>query len=201
MPTLENFKRVVERATGWSRPSRKELATLARPRKANAFRFRDDGLIPNHPTWPLVIYRGAVRLPPAFDPAAVFEELFASNGWGGSWRNGIYDYAHYHSRIHEVLGIARGNGKVQFGGTRGRTLELKAGDVAVLPAGTGHQAISVSSDFLVVGAYPPTGKYNECTTREDHARAVKTIPKVVRPRKDPVYGGEGPLLEIWEAAR
>jgi uncharacterized protein YjlB len=59
------------------------------------------------PAGALVIYKSAVRLPEALDPAAVFEELFESNGWGGSWRDGIYDYAHYHSRIHEVLGIAR----------------------------------------------------------------------------------------------
>jgi uncharacterized protein YjlB len=49
----------------------------------------------------------------------VFEELFESNQWGDSWRDGLYDYVHYHSRIHEVLGIARGEGKVQFGGRRG----------------------------------------------------------------------------------
>lgn len=201
MPALESVKKIAEKITGWSRPVRKDLATLVRARKANTFRFKDDGLIPNHPRWPLVIYRSAARFPQEFDPAAVFEELFAGNGWGDSWRNGIYDYAHYHSRIHEVLGIARGSGKVQFGGSRGRTLELKAGDVAILPAGPGHRRLSASSDFLVIGAYPPTGKYDECTTREDHERALKTIPKVVRPRKDPIYGGEGPLLDAWKAVR
>ncbi len=130
MPALESVKKIAEQITGWSRPSRKDLAALIRTRKANTFRFKDDGIIPNHPRWPLVIYRGAVRFAEGLDPAAVFEELFAGNGWGDSWRNGIYDYVHYHSRIHEVLGIARGSGKVQFGGINGRTLELKAGDVA-----------------------------------------------------------------------
>ena len=64
-------------------------------------------------------YRGAVRLAKNLDPAAVFEELFESNGWGRFLRNGIYDYVHYHSRIHEVLGVARGEGTVQFGGHLG----------------------------------------------------------------------------------
>jgi uncharacterized protein YjlB len=52
-------------------------------------------------------------------------------------------------------------------------------------------------DFLVVGAYPPAGTYNECMSLEDHARALKRIPKVGRPRRDPVYGSDGPLLEQW----
>jgi uncharacterized protein YjlB len=201
MPALETVKKFAEKMIGWSRPSKADLVTLVKERKPHSFRFRDDGIIPNHPAWPLIIYRSAVRLPDRLDPAAVFEDLFERNGWGDSWRNGIYDYVHYHSRIHEVLGIARGTAKVRFGGTRGRTLALKAGDVAILPAGTGHQRLSASKEFLVVGAYPPSGKYDECTTGEDRERALKTIPKVVRPRKDPVLGDDGPLLKAWKLVR
>jgi uncharacterized protein YjlB len=198
MPTLETAKKFAETLTGWGKPSRSDLGALVRERKANCFHFKDDGIIPNHPYWQLVIYRGAVRLPGSFDPAAVLEELFASNGWGDAWRDGIYDYVHYHSRIHEVLGIARGTGEVQFGGNRGRRLVLKAGDVAILPAGTGHRRLSASPDLLVVGAYPPFGTYDLCTSSEDHGPALKTIPKVARPRKDPVFGGKGPLLKLWK---
>jgi uncharacterized protein YjlB len=201
MPALETVKKFAEKITGCSRPSKADLVTLVKERKPHSFRFRDDGIIPNHPAWPLIIYGSAVRLPDRLDPAAVFEDLFERNGWGDSWRNGIYDYVHYHSRIHEVLGIARGTAKVRFGGTRGRTLTLKAGDVAILPAGTGHQRLSASKEFLVVGAYPPSGKYDECTTGEDRERALKTIPKVVRPRKDPVLGADGPLLKVWKLVR
>ena len=168
MPMLEDAKKIAEKVTGWARPSRANLSALVRERKASTFHFKDDEIIPNHPKWPLVIYRGAVRLPKNLDPAAVFEELFESNGWGNSWRNGIYDYVHYHSRIHEVLGVARGEGKVQFGGHLGRTLKVKAGDAAILPAGTGHQCLSASKDFLIIGAYPPSGKYNECKPGLQH---------------------------------
>jgi uncharacterized protein YjlB len=201
MPMLEDVKKIAENLTGWSRPRRSALSSLIRERKASTFCFKDDGVIPNHPKWPLVVYRGAVRLRDDLDPAAVCEEIFESNGWGDSWRDGIYDYVHYHSRIHEVLGIARGEGRVQFGGRRGRTLRLKAGDVAVLPAGTGHQCLFASKEFLVVGAYPPSGKYDECTGSEDHKRALSSIPKVGRPRKDPVYGIRGPLLKAWPSMR
>jgi uncharacterized protein YjlB len=198
MSVVETVKRLAERVTGLSRPAEKDLARLVRKRKPATFRFKDEGLIPNHPMWPLVLYRGAVKLPKDFDPAAVFEDLFARAGWGDSWRNGIYDYVHYHSRIHEVLGIARGSGEVRFGGALGRSVKLKAGDVAILPAGTGHQCLSADKDFLAVGAYPPTGAYDECTTAEDHTRALKTIPKVATPRKDPVYGADGPLFRLWK---
>ena len=130
-----------------------------------------------------------------FDPAAVFEELFARNGWRDSWRNGIYDYVHYHSRTHEVLGVARGHAKVRFGGERGKELRLKAGDVVVLPAGTGHQRLAGSKDLLVVGAYPPSGSCDECrTSAAEHDRALTTV---ALPRKDPVYGRDGPLTRLW----
>jgi uncharacterized protein YjlB len=195
MNLQEDVKRITEKATGWKRPN--DPQTLLRERKPQAYRFKDDGLIPNHPKWPLIIYKSPVRLPEALDPAAVFEDLFESNGWCDSWRDGIYDYAHYHSRIHEVLGIARGTGKVQFGGPKGRTLLLKAGDVAILPAGTGHQCLKASGDFLVVGAYPPRGTFNICTTPEDRKKALVTIPKVAHPRKDPVYGAKGSLMRTW----
>jgi uncharacterized protein YjlB len=157
MPVLETLKKVTEKATRFARPSTNQIEGLVRTRKANAVKFKDDGVIPNNERWPLVVYRGAVSLPADLDPAAVIEDLFELNGWGDSWRNGIYDYVHYHSRIHEVLGIARGTGTVRFGGNNGKTVQLKAGDVAILPAGTGHQCLTASTDFLVVGAYPPSG--------------------------------------------
>jgi len=125
------------------------------------FRFRDDGGTPNHPRWPVIIYWNVVQLPRTLDPAAVMEKFFESNDCCKSWRNGIYDYLHYHSSVHEVLGIARGSAKVRLGGDRGRTFKLSAGDVVILPAGTGHQGLAASKDFLVVGAYPASGKYDE----------------------------------------
>jgi len=201
MSTLETGKKLLKEAPGRRRPSQIDLESLRRRRKAHTFYFKDDGIVPNHPRWPVVVYRSAAALPTEFDPAAIFEDLFQRNSWGRSWRDGIYDYMHYHSRIHEVLAIARGSGKVQFGGKRGRAFTLKAGDVAVLPAGTGHQCLRASEDFLVVGAYPPDGTYDECTGSEDHVRAIKDIRDVAKPRKDPVYGGRGPLLELWTASR
>jgi len=198
MSLIETAKKVAEKLTGRHRPDLAQVREAVRGRKPHRFAFADDGFVPNHPDFPLILYRSPVRLAEAFDPAAVFEELFELNGWGNSWRNGIYDYVHYHPGIHEVLGIARGRAKVQFGGSAGRQLEVRTGDVVILPAGTGHQRLAASKDILVVGAYPQAGKYDEYRgSKEEHERALAQIPKVPIPRRDPVYGKNGPLLRLW----
>lgn len=176
MGILESLKKATEQATGIARPRKQELAEFVKMKKPLEFRFKDDGLVPNHPFWPFVVCRGAVRSVEQFDSAAVLEELFEANGWSSGWRDGIYHYVHYHSRKNEVLAVAGGTGKVRFGGNRGRTLSWKAGDMAVLPAGTGHQCFSESAGFLVVGAFPASDAYDECTTAQEHERALRTIP-------------------------
>lgn len=108
-----------------------------RARKAHTYRFDDDGLIPNNARLPLAACRRAVNLSGAADPAAVFEVLFESNDWGEGWRGGAYDCDHYHSAIHEVLGIARDRVEVRFGGEDGKAVEAKAGDVVVIPPARG----------------------------------------------------------------
>jgi hypothetical protein len=56
MPILEDLKEYAERATGLRRPGKRKAPDLAQARKPHAVRFKDDGLVPNHPRWPLVIY-------------------------------------------------------------------------------------------------------------------------------------------------
>ena len=73
-----------------------------------ALMFEDDGSIPNNPRLPLLIYRNAIDIAGTPDRESVIEAVFAEHGWGEMWRNGIHPYAHYHSSIHEALGIARG---------------------------------------------------------------------------------------------
>jgi uncharacterized protein YjlB len=163
------------------------------------FVFEDDGLVPNNPL-PFLVHKQAIDV--ANDqPEKTIEDLFGANGWGDMWRNGIYDYLHYHATVHEALGIARGNARVQFGGERGKEIEVAAGDVAILPAGTGHRCLSASSDFSVVGAYPPGPKMQITRpTPENHRKALKTIPQVKLPKTDPVRGETGPLVRLWKRA-
>jgi uncharacterized protein YjlB len=162
--------------------------------------FADDGFVPNNPRLPFVVYRNAIDLAGTPDPEIVIEGVFYENGWIDFWRNGIYPYMHYHSMIHEVMGIARGRARVIFGGAQGREIDLAQGDVIVLPAGTGHQGLWVSPDLVVIGAYPGTGRYDLCRgSKIEYAKAKETIPLVPLPNTDPAYGTEGPLLSLWRA--
>jgi uncharacterized protein YjlB len=165
--------------------------------KPLTFSFGDDGLVPNNPL-PFLVYKGAIDVDNDH-PEKTIEGLFGANGWGDMWRNGIFDYLHYHATVHEALGIACGHARVRFGGDRGQEIDVMAGDVAILPAGTGHQCLSASPDFSVVGAYPPGPKMQVTRpTPENHRKALKTIPQVKLPKSDPVMGPDGPLLRLWK---
>ena len=158
--------------------------------------FADDGDVPNN-SLPLIIYQGAIE-PGAADPAAAFEELFERNGWGGSWRNGIFPFHHYHSNAHEVLGIAAGEAEVRFGGEQGRTLSVRAGDAVLIPAGVGHKRLSATPDLLVVGAYPLGQRADLMRVgAEDKGGIRRRIAAVPIPESDPVAGPPGPLAGHW----
>jgi len=164
------------------------------------FLFADDGLIPNNPKLPMLVYRGAFDLDGERTPETAFEKTFGNNGWGDMWRYGIYPYPHFHSAIHEVLGVARGHAKLRFGGDKGEVLEVVPGDVALLPAGTGHQCLWSSETFCVVGAYPPSGHYDLCrASKAEHDKALQSIPQTPAPETDPIYGKDGPALRLWHA--
>ena len=159
--------------------------------------FKDDGLVPNN-LMPFLVYKGAIELENDH-PEKTIEGLFGANGWGGMWRNGVYDFLHYHATVHEALGVARGHARVRFGGDHGREFEIAAGDVAILPAGTGHQCFGASDDFCVIGAYPPGSQMHVTRpTPENYRKALKTIPEVKLPETDPVMGEDDPLLRLWK---
>jgi uncharacterized protein YjlB len=157
--------------------------------------FEDDGGIPNNPGLPALVYRGVAGV--AGDPDAC-ERLFAGHGWGGLWRDGIYPFHHYHSTAHEALGLARGWARVLLGGPRGREFTLSAGDIVVLPAGTGHCNAGASDDLLVIGAYPPGQRWDlrrgEASDRPVVLANIRAVPP---PMTDPVAGADGPLLALW----
>lgn len=168
------------------------------PLGTDTFVFQEDGLIPNN-SLPLIVRRGAIA-PSAGDPARAFETTFAKNGWTGAWRDTIFEYHHYHSTSHEVLGIVSGSAIVRFGGEGGESVAVSAGDVVVIPAGVAHACIKASDDFLCVGAYDGGRDYD--IMRDDPgqiAAARKRIAAVPLPSADPVDGDSGPLMKLWGA--
>ncbi|WP_029034609.1 cupin domain-containing protein [Salinimicrobium terrae] len=157
--------------------------------------FQDDKKIPNS-KYPVLIYKDYFS--ERGDPGAEWlEKRFAENDWKNSWRNGVYDYHHYHSNTHEVLGIYKGSALLQLGGENGKKLQVSAGDVIVIPAGVAHKNLG-SEDFAVVGAYP-RGRSHDMNTGKETERpgADKNIAAVPFPDFDPVEGKKGGLNEIW----
>ncbi|HWV23226.1 MAG TPA: hypothetical protein VNZ58_03475 [Thermomicrobiales bacterium] len=165
--------------------------------KVETFVVHDDGTFPGN-ALPVVLYRQAIAPDRRVDPAQALIDRFEANGWDNAWRNGIFDFRHYHATTHEVLGCARGSVRVELGGPQGRELELHAGDIVVLPAGTAHMNLGHSDHYVIVGAYPP-GQSADMRYGKNGERpqADREIGKVPRPRTDPVYGESGPLLDAW----
>lgn len=158
--------------------------------------LKDAGTIPNS-RLPVLIYQGALDLPKN-DPASTIEALLHANQWGNDWRNGIFTYHHYHSTAHEALLVFSGSAKVRLGGESGVIETIGAGDVIIIPAGVGHKNLGASSDFHVVGAYPPRQNVDMCYGKPgERPRTDENIARVSLPATDPVFGKTGPLLDHW----
>jgi uncharacterized protein YjlB len=165
--------------------------------KLEDFLLGDAGSVPNNWLLPLVIYREVLGSPGS-DAACELERTFARHGWPPAWRFGIYDFVHYHSSAHEAVGISSGRALVRFGHTAGVETWLETGDVAVIPAGVGHQALEWTPDFLAVGAYPAGQKADMMRgIAGERPASDQRIDKVPLPASDPVFGKDGPLMALW----
>ncbi len=158
-----------------------------------------NGWMPNNDRLPVLWYHRAFD-PGARDVASTMERAFTTNQWPPQWRNGVYNFHHYHSTAHEVLGFAAGSAQLMLGGENGHNFTVNAGDVLVLPTGTGHCRLSAGSDFLVIGAYPADQHWDICRAAPDAAtlQRMSTIPF---PLSDPVTGAQGELTRTWHSSR
>jgi uncharacterized protein YjlB len=163
------------------------------------FHFSDDGAIPNNPHLPVLVYKRALT---AASPAALadlIESSYEKNQWRAAWRWGVYDFPHYHSTAHEVLGCYRGSATLQLGGKDGIKFVVEPGDVIILPAGTGHQNLGASEGFHICGGYPLGQQADLLRGRADERPAnLKNIKAVPRPKSDPIFGDDGPLPQLWK---
>lgn len=160
----------------------------------DAFILKRNGWMPNNPRLPVILYRDILEGSQSPD---AYEEMLTRNGWPARWRNGVFDYHHYHSTAHEVLVFARGHARLMLGGPLAREVRVAAGDAAVLPVGTGHCRLEASADFLVIGAYPPGQDWDLCSgaPSPEMEADMRDVPF---PDSDPVSGPGGPLVSLWK---
>jgi uncharacterized protein YjlB len=162
-------------------------------------RLSRNGWMPNNQDLPVLIYHVAAD-GTAEELASQMEAEFRQNGWPPQWRNGVYNFHHYHSTAHEVLGFAGGRARLMLGGENGHEVVVLAGDVVLLPTGTGHCCLEASSDFLVVGAYPPDQSWDICRSAPSPA-ALARMKQLVFPTSDPLLGQAGALSKLWVDGR
>ncbi len=152
------------------------------PPDVRAELLTDNGRIPNHPEFPVLIYRKSIR-GMSRGAAKLVERTFSTNWWFYAWRSGVYD----------------GEASIQLGGEPGIKVDVSPGDVLIIPAGVGHRNLGSTDDFAVVGAYPRGQRWDLCYGEEaERIGIVDRIARVPYSETDPVYGEEGPLKTYWK---
>lgn len=162
--------------------------------------LHDDGRFPNSHL-PALHYRQVFNLS-WFLAGTYVRGIFQKNGWTNNWRAGIFTYSHYHSNTHEVLGAVKGKATILLGGEKGEKILVQKGDVLVIPAGVAHKNLSLENDITCIGGYPDGHEYDmNYGNPGERPQTDKNIAAVPMPDTDPVYGGNGPLLEIWTSIK
>ncbi|KAJ5091550.1 hypothetical protein NUU61_006420 [Penicillium alfredii] len=148
---------------------------------------------------PLMIYHGA------FDASAA--ELSAHLKMVGEvvpqWVNTMYSQTHFHSTTHEILGVVAGGARLCFGAEQNpQRFEptVHRGDIIIVPTGVGHRLlddlVEGGEQFKMVGAYPPHKDWDMCYGQPGEEEQVQGIQNVPWFSRDPLYGNNGPILNV-----
>jgi uncharacterized protein YjlB len=159
--------------------------------------LKDDGIFPNS-SLPVLVYRKILELPLLL-PSGYIKKLFAQHNWHGAWKNGVFEYHHYHSITHEALGIYKGTTTLLLGGESGVQLKIEKGDVLIIPAGVAHKNLEKQNKIKCVGAYPDGKSYDmNYGKKGERPQTDKNIKQVPLPQQDPVFGLLGGLKNYWK---
>lgn len=148
---------------------------------------------------PLMIYHGA------FDatPTELSDHLEEIGEVVPQWVYSMYNQTHFHSTTHEVLGVVSGRARLCFGGEENpKRFEptVQRGDLIIVPAGVGHRLLDEvdanEERFKMVGAYPRQKQWDMCYGQPEEKEKVKDIQNLAWFRRDPLYGDDGPALQV-----
>ncbi|MFW2541175.1 cupin domain-containing protein [Primorskyibacter sp. 2E107] len=164
--------------------------------QTHAYVFPPNAGMPNNPVLPVLLQTAAFVPESAQATCARMER----NGWAGTWVWTVFDFHHYHPDAHEALAVASGTARLLIGGPQGTAFTMAAGDLLILPAGTGHCRLEQDDAFQICGAYPP-GQESFTTRRLEDARPEDAglIAATPLPGSDPIAGANGPLTRFWSA--
>ncbi|KAL6890916.1 hypothetical protein GGI43DRAFT_415122 [Trichoderma evansii] len=153
--------------------------------------------VPNNQL-PVILYRDVLPEPRNEETTTNFLTAY---GWEkrGTW--GHISMRHFHPNTHECYGIFQGNstlllGKIKDG--EGIQIDVRTGDVIVLPAGTAHSSLESYGDYRYIGVYPKEcPKWISESGKQPATSFASMIREVPTPKADPVYGKQGPLVALW----
>ncbi|KAJ5539349.1 hypothetical protein N7513_007681 [Penicillium frequentans] len=171
--------------------------------------------------FPVLAYRNALTDITLESALAAFEQ----SEWkkGGHWKIGKEKLAatpHYHAATHEAHTVLHGRATYLLGkssldpetDTKGDPIGLhftvSAGDVFVFPAGVTHFVIDTEDDYEILGFYSLNAQ-NSIDEPYDMEYALDSVEETDEKRKkcelvpvpvhDPIYGKEGPMIQIWNS--
>ncbi|KAJ3528828.1 hypothetical protein NM688_g7941 [Phlebia brevispora] len=181
--------------------STKAVLTPLASLKVSRHQIPKHGLVPNTSIHnkPLLIYTTAFPSPSA---SQVESHLRSVGVFEPQWRYTMYSKSHFHSTTHEFLVVTSGSARVLLGGEGNPgavETEVKAGDAILVPAGVSHRLLVDYGGFEMVGSYPVGAtKWDMCYGRqgEDTEGIEKRIRALGWFERDPLYGEEGPALDV-----
>ena len=178
----------------------KAILTPLKDIKVSSYQIPTFGRLPNTSIQkkPLMIYHSAFEKSAS---ASTIEDHLTSVGVvSPQWRYTMFSQSHFHSTTHEVLCVAQGKANLCFGGEENpKKVEtvVEKGDVMVVPAGVAHHLLEdIGGGFSMVGSYPIGKSWDMCYGHEGEEDQVKGIGSLGWFQKDPIYGEEGPSLQV-----